>query len=504
MDKKVLSDAENAMLVQKYQTDKAKDSLLNDNIVLDKLEEDSKERHRKIIEMKKEAEKLMNNAGIDKSALENVIVDTKKSDRLRRMREARANIKTAQIIQEHSIDLVELINDVDDWDTYIQKVEEYANKYDVDLETDPYKQLLTPEEYKNIIDEYHLKFGKVEWCAADYAVVGLSVLTAVLTDYFLVAVPPVNTKNGIIDSSYLTKFKKDNPTMQSSPLTKFLLEQKNKVMNSENQNNIYGKLNSFQKNLEEYAQVPFDPANSKHEPLLEGLGISPKDHRIKSLGHDPLFGIIFGVRDIMTGQMTLIDNDSNIRVLDRSNFKYNIETNPIAALIKWICHIVSDIPTTKGIPIPGLSLLRAINMQTPFKLGPKGEEVSLNYLITWMYKNGYTIEHFITMSIVPMIIELFIGTYYTVSNFELLHKMEDYKRKEDVKLQSMLALAHTLTMGGNIAKMAFMVWNPTAFNLAECLQMVKTWMKLYKAEKARDFKINKTLYLGWEELNASF
>ena len=242
MDKKVLSDAEKAMLVQKHQADKAKDSLVNNNMLLDKLEEESKEKHRKILEMKKETEKLMNNAGIDKSALENVVIDSKKSDRLRRMREARANIKTEQIIQEHNINLVELINDVDDWDSYIQRVYEYADKYDVDLETDPYQQLLTPEEYKSIIDEYHLKFGKVEWCAADYAVVGLSVLTAVLTDYFLVAVPPVNTVNGVKNQIY------QGVEQKGSPITKFLLEQKNKVMNAKHGDNkilkgMYAKVN---------------------------------------------------------------------------------------------------------------------------------------------------------------------------------------------------------------------------------------------------------------------
>lgn len=493
MDKKVLNDAEKAMLVQKHQYDKSKDSLANNDIVLDKLEEDSKEKHRKIIEMKKEAEKLMNNAGIDKSALENVVIDTKKSDRLRRMREARANIKTAQIIQEHNIDLVELINDVDDWDIYIQKVEEYANKYDVDLETDPYKQLLTPEEYKNIIDEYHLKFGKVEWCAADYAVVGLSVIIAILTDYFLVSVPPVNTVDGVKNQIY------KGVEQKGSPITKFLLEQKNKVMNAKKgDNNVLRMIKIHQKKLERFAKVPFDP--SIHNDVA---GLNPRTHRLQSLGHDPIFGIIFGVRDIMTGNFTVIGRDSKVNVIDMTD-KYSPEQNPFMALVKWFCHILSDIPTTKGIPVPGLAFLQCINAESPFAVGTSGVKLSFNDLSRWMYVNGYTIDHFITMSIVPMIIELFIGTYYTVSNFELLHKMEDYKRKEDVKLQSMLALAHTLTMGGNIAKMAFMVWNPTAFNLAECLQMVKTWMKLYKAEKARDFKINKTLYLGWEELNASF
>ena len=505
MDKKTLKDAEKAALVQANQYSKSVENIDKLDNLFNKIADKDKEQLANLKDLDEKANQLLKARGIDPNIIAKEDIDISKFERRQRMKEARAKLKAQkQISEEYGINLIETIDEVDDWDTYIQRVEEYADKYNVDLESDPYRQLLTPEQYKNIIDEYHLKFGKVEWCAADYAVVGLSVLTAVLTDYFLVAVPPVNTKNGIIDSAYLTKFKKDNPTMQSSPITKFLLEQKNKVMNAKKgDNKVLRMLKIYQGKLEQFAKVPFDPATSEHEPLLKGLGITPKDHRIKSLGHDPLFGIIFGVRDIMTGKMTLIDNDSNRLSLYRSNFN-NIETNPIKALIKWICHIISDIPTTKGVPIPGLTLLRAINMQTPFKLGPKGEEVSLNYLITWMYKNGYTLDHFITMSIVPMIIELFIGTYYTVSNFELLHKMEDYKRKEDVKLQSMLALAHTLTMGGNIAKMAFMAWNPTAFNLAECLQMVRTWMKLYQAEKTRDLKINKTLYLGWEELNYNY
>lgn len=491
MNKKILTDAEKAALVQANQYSKVIDNVDKLDNIFDKIKEKDKEQFSKLNDLKEKTNSLLQEKGID---INNIPIGNINTNyRLKRIREARAKLSAEKIINEYGINLIETIDSVDDWDSYITAVEIYANKYDIDLESDPYRQLLTDKQYKEIIDEYHLKFGKVEWCACDYAVVGLSVIAAILTDYFLVAVPPKNTINGVENQIYQGK------EYNGSPITKFLLQNKNKVMNAKKgDSNILRILKIYQRKLENFAKVPFDP--SIHEQVE---GLNPRTHRIQSFGHDPLLGIIFGIRDIMTGKFTAIGRDSKIHIIDMSD-KILPEKNPFMALVKWICHILSDIPTTKGIPVPGLSILQCIKAESPFSVGTNGKKLSFNDLARWMYVNGYTIDHFITMSIVPLIIELFIGVYYTVSNFDLLHRIENYNRKEDVKLQSMLALAHTLTMGGNIAKMAFMSWNPTAFNLAECMQMVRTWMKLYKAQKERDLKINKSLYEGWQNLSYSF
>lgn len=499
MNKKILTDAEKAALVQSNQYSKIIDNVDKLENIFDKIKEKDNEQFSKLNYLKEKTNSLLKEKGIDINNISIENINT--NDKLKKIRDARAKLNAEKIIKEYGINLIETIDNVDDWDSYITAVEEYANKYDVDLKSDPYRQLLTDEQYKEIIDEYHLKFGKVEWCACDYAVVGLSVIVAILTDYFLVAVPPKNTTitiNGIKKQIY------QNQTYQGkeyngSPITKFLLKNKNEVMNAKKgDSNILRILKIHQRKLENFAKVPFDP--SIHEQVK---GLNPRTHRIQSFGHDPLFGIIFGVRDIMTGKFTAIGRDSKIQIIDMSD-KISPEKNPFMALVKWICHILSDIPTTKGIPVPGLSILQCVKAESPFSVETNGAKLSFNDLARWMYVNGYTIDHFITMSIVPLIIELFIGVYYTVSNFDLLHRIENYNRKEDVKLQSMLALAHTLTMGGNISKMAFMSWNPTAFNLAECMQMVRTWMKLYKAQKERDLKINKSLYEGWQNLEYSF
>lgn len=232
MNKKILTDAEKAALVQSNQYSKIIDNVDKLENIFNKIKEKDNEQFSKLNYLKEKTNSLLKEKGIDINNISIENINT--NDKLKKIREARAKLNAEKIIKEYGINLIETIDNVDDWDSYITAVEEYANKYDVDLKSDPYRQLLTDEQYKEIIDEYHLKFGKVEWCACDYAVVGLSVIVAILTDYFLVAVPPKNTTitiNGIKKQIY------QNQTYQGkeyngSPITKFLLKNKNEVMNA--------------------------------------------------------------------------------------------------------------------------------------------------------------------------------------------------------------------------------------------------------------------------------
>lgn len=375
MNKKILKDAEKAALVQANQYSNVLDNVDKLDNLFDKIKEKDSEQFSKLNDLKEKTNALLREKGIDINNIPIENINT--NDRLKRIREVRAKLNAENIIKEYGINLIETIDNVDDWDSYIASVEEYANKYDVDLESDPYRQLLTDEQYKEIIDKYHLKFGKVEWSACDYAVVGLSVIVAILTDYFLVAVPPKNTTttiNGVKKQIY------QNQTYQGkeyngSPITKFLIQNKNNVMNAKKgDSKMLRILKIYQRKLEDFAKVPFDP--SIHEQVK---GLNPRTHRIQSFGHDPLLGIIFGVRDIMAGKFTVIGRDSKIHIIDMSD-KISPEKNPFMALIKWICHILSDIPTTKGIPVPGLSILQCIKAESPFSVDTNGKKLSFNDL----------------------------------------------------------------------------------------------------------------------------
>ena len=59
------------------------------------------------------------------------------------------------------------------------------------------------------------------------------------------------------------------------------------------------------------SKVPFDAQDNRNTTVyVEGL--SAYYHRLLSLGHDPLLGLIFGVADILTGRMTTIDKTGKI------------------------------------------------------------------------------------------------------------------------------------------------------------------------------------------------
>ena len=59
------------------------------------------------------------------------------------------------------------------------------------------------------------------------------------------------------------------------------------------------------------SKVPYDAQDNRNTTIhVEEL--SAYYHRLLSLGHDPLLGLIFGVADILTGRMTTIDKTGKI------------------------------------------------------------------------------------------------------------------------------------------------------------------------------------------------
>jgi|SRR5690625_538480 len=84
-----------------------------------------------------------------------------------------------------------------------------------------------------------------------------------------------------------------------------------------------GKLSPFLAKLEKSRKVSYD-ASSKHH--LNGYendisGFYPKTHRLMSLGHDPFFGLIFGLLDILNGSITLIDSKGVIHQVKLAEFQ---------------------------------------------------------------------------------------------------------------------------------------------------------------------------------------
>lgn len=148
-------------------------------------------------------------------------------------------------------------------------------------------------------------------------------------------------------------------------------------------------------------RVSFDAAHSGGlGNRVEGLG--PNTHRLHSLGHDPVLGFIFGVRDLMTGQMTAVDKLGNVVINQTGNGIPFFE-----ALITQVIHLASDVTTTRGLPAPFAGLLQFIQVG---HFGEKGYTVA--QISRQMYMNNYDLRHFLALSLPVMLTELLIRVFY--------------------------------------------------------------------------------------------
>ncbi|WP_051654248.1 hypothetical protein [Persephonella sp. KM09-Lau-8] len=329
---------------------------------------------------------------------------------------------------------------------------------------------------KDISKEVSRKVKMPELSLLDILVVGTAGVIASAIDILIVKIPK--------DINYLYKFQQEG-----SSLTKWL---RNLGVDED------GNLSPFLKSLEERAKVPYDMSINPG-----GLNnFYPGNHRMLSLGHDPLFGLIFGVIDILNGQVSVIDGKGIPHVI--STFDLPTQDKIFAPVI-WLLHIISDICTSRGIPIPGWGFTQLLQIG---EFGEKNRTIA--ELTRWMYENGYDLRHFLTMSTVPAVIEIIVRLYHILSIDKIdkslpLSQKEIIKIRNDIKLTKMLFYAHSIASAGNVVKIAFYHGNPMAINISQWLMLFKRGVEFTKVALRNDNyekivrnreKINKK----WEEL----
>lgn len=147
--------------------------------------------------------------------------------------------------------------------------------------------------------------------------------------------------------------------------------------------------------------VPYDATRYKYKNIKLFKGAN---HRFSTLGHDPLLGLVVGTANIMTNTITAIgyedklprtyhveyDNNYKNAVISKEadSFKMLEEvikridddiTSFVAALLKEIIHIATDIYTPAGIQLPGASLVMSKqNVEMLTKYISAGDVVKFN------------------------------------------------------------------------------------------------------------------------------
>ena len=99
--------------------------------------------------------------------------------------------------------------------------------------------------------------------------------------------------------------------------------------------------------LASIAKVPFDRIIGTGEDIP---GMGPLTHRVHTFGHDPLVGLLFGTLDILRGTVTGVGKSGEIGVIDVGA---PVARNPLVAVGLELMHLLSDLPTRTGLPLPG-------------------------------------------------------------------------------------------------------------------------------------------------------
>ncbi|MBE9249919.1 hypothetical protein IQ226_12240 [Dolichospermum sp. LEGE 00240] len=291
----------------------------------------------------------------------------------------------------------------------------------------------------------------------DYAIVSISGLVATILDFLVVKIPK--------DINYLGKYKQEG-----SNFTQWL-----KTLGFDQE----GELNPFLKWCEDTCKVSYDQSINQNIK-----GFNPKTHRLLSLGHDPLFGLIFGTLDIINGNMTAFDINGNLHIL--KTFDMSLEDKAFAPLI-WLGHIISDMSTKMGVPIPGWAFLQLM------QFGFYGSDTkTIADISRWMYLNGYDLRHFITMSVPVTVIEIIVRGYHYLSCLDSAEQLqyslhtsianrEMYQIQSNLKLHKMLFLAHAISASGNALKIFTYAGNPLAINLPQWLFFAKESLTILQA-----------------------
>lgn len=226
------------------------------------------------------------------------------------------------------------------------------------------------------------------------------------------------------------------------------------------------------------SKVSFDAQDNRHTTVhVEGL--SAYYHRLLSLGHDPILGLIFGVYDILTGKMTTIDKSGKIVSQVMENYADRKESDIFAAIAKQIIHFKSDITTSMGLPVPLMGLFNL------FQFGSIGEEEqTIAEIVQGMYYEGYDFIHFCSMSIPAMIIEVIIRLGYGMKRIKEGNAIKDsipfsLNREKHPKLNTMLFIGHSVSTAINAGKVYF-TKNPMAINYPQWIAFAKYSYKQLK------------------------
>lgn len=254
--------------------------------------------------------------------------------------------------------------------------------------------------------------------------------------------------------------------------------------------------------LEKAYKVPYDPAvNSSLFRPVAGLG--PRTHRYHSLAHDPWLGIIFGIRDILTGEFTAIDKFGKV-IIQQTGSPLEGETfiiRILEAMQIHLGHLLSDVATPAGLPAPLMPLLSFLQFG---KIGDK--EYTISEVARQMYRSGYDFRHFIATAIPVAMTEFIIRLGHFIRTKQRGDEDESaFYSKSSLALRRKLLVANSVGMLINAGKVSI-TKNPLAISWAQTLAFLRyaapeLHFILHGKEGIRAKLVEDEILTGYHKLN---
>ena len=256
-------------------------------------------------------------------------------------------------------------------------------------------------------------------------------------------------------------------------------------------------ISPFLKTLEGKFNVPYDLSISKD-------GLLPDNHRLKSLSHDPFFGLFFSLFDFVFKTTTYINKNGNLVIKPNITKSYE-PINLYKSVYYFIGHILSDVSTARGIPIPGFFLTQVFTEEK------FGSDIAEN--AEQMYKNGYDLRHLTSMQLAYEIKKLVINMYLDLTNDAVEESMlnayhkESYRLQRTIKKEKINLIANSITVTGNVVK--FLAppnsGNPAALNVVEWYKFLHSSINnLNRATRSKDVEQidhnRDTIDSNWDKL----
>jgi hypothetical protein len=311
---------------------------------------------------------------------------------------------------------------------------------------------LLPEDKSRRI-ESQFEVGFTVQCTLDrydIAFLSLAGLAAALVDFLLVRIP-----------KDLTMLGAQGP--KGSPLTKWL--------------------HSFNVPADNWLARHFKTSYDRVSDVASQIpGFSPTSHRLQTFAHDPFIGLVVGVIDIMRGGLSAVSKNGELIFLSGLGEPVY---NPLQACVWHLMHLLSDAPTSMGLPPPGWSLLQL------FQVGSFGDKQrTVGDFSRAMYRGGYDLRHCLTMATSVASAEITLRGYFLMRQKLDPGYAEMTQREaklagattlsEHPRYMLMALLTHGIASAANAGKIVCYSGNPLAFNYPQWLWFSKSligWMR---------------------------